>query len=389
MAQGQNIPPRGFSTAEFENRLRRAQEQMRAHQMDALFLTTEPEIRYFSGFLTQFWQSPTRPWYMLVPKKGKPIAIIPEIGASYMRSTWLDDIRTWSSPFPADEGITLLKQALREVGGKTGNVGMLIGAETHLHMPYADFQQLDETHFVDATAILRSLRMVKSEAEIEKIAHICGIASDAFETLPEFVTTGDTEAGAFLKFKIDLLQRGADDVPYLVGGAGQDGYDDIISPPTEKELKEGDILMLDTGALFDGYFCDFDRNYAIGKASDRAKKAYETLYEATEAGIKAARPGVQCHEVFTTMWDVITRDNPQADNNVGRMGHGLGIQLTEPPSHALFDETRLEPGMVITLEPGLSLSPTQMMVHEEDVVIREDGAELLTRRAPEILPVIP
>ncbi len=74
------------------------------------------------------------------------------------------------------------------------------------------------TVLFDATGIVRAQRMVKSEAEIEKIAHVCAIASDSFEALPGFVQIGDTERRAFAKMRIDLLQRGADDVPYLVGG---------------------------------------------------------------------------------------------------------------------------------------------------------------------------
>jgi Xaa-Pro aminopeptidase len=75
-------------------------------------------------------------------------------------------------------------------------------------------------------------------------------------------------------------------------------------------------------------------------------------------------------------------------NDVGRMGHGLGMQLTEWPSHTPWDQTVLEPGMVLTLEPGMSFAPGKVMVHEENIVVRAEGAELLTRRAAPELPVI-
>ena len=91
-------PVRGFDLAEFEMRSQRAQRMMRELRVDALLLTTEPHVRYFSGFLTQFWLSPTRPWFLLLPLEGKPIAVIPSIGEVGMRETWLDDIRCWSSP---------------------------------------------------------------------------------------------------------------------------------------------------------------------------------------------------------------------------------------------------------------------------------------------------
>jgi len=385
------VPPRGFPTTEFESRLNRTQHLMSQRDIQALLLTTEPEFHYFSGFLTQFWQSPTRPWFLIIPKYGKPIAVIPEIGANYLRTTWIEDIRTWSSPAPRDDGVSLLMQTLREVAGTTGRIGTPMGRETHLRMPLADFDAIrvafSNAEFVDATPLIRELRLIKSEAETEKIAHICKIVTGAFQSLPDLIAVGDREVEVFRKFKINILQRGADDVPYLVGGAGLGGYNDIISPPSSRALQAGDILMLDTGSVFDGYFCDFDRNYTFGHASDSAKKAYEILYQATEAGLKAAHPGATCREIFNSMLKIL-ETNGVSTGNVGRLGHGLGMQLTEWPSLTYFDETVLASGMVLTLEPGLSIAPGKMMVHEENIVIREGGPELLTKRAPMELPIL-
>lgn len=385
------IPSRGFTSAEFQSRVNRAQGLMRQQDFQALLLTTEPEFRYFSGFLTQFWQSPTRPWFLVVPAQGKPVAVIPEIGADYLATTWIDDIRTWSSPAPQDDGVSLLVQTLKETAGLTGRIGIPMGPETCLRMPLVDFDTIRTANpnleFADATLLIRELRLIKSESEIEKIAHICRIVSDSFGALTELIAVGDMEMDVFRKIKIDILQRGADDVPYLVGGAGPGGYDDIISPPSDRVIQDGDILMLDTGSVFDGYFCDFDRNFTFGYASDSARNAYEVLYQATAAGLQAAHPGATCSDIFHSMWRIIEAYSPSA-SGVGRLGHGLGMQLTEWPSHTHFDETILRPGMVLTLEPGLTIEPGKMMVHEENIVIREDGPELLTRRAPAELPII-
>lgn len=366
---------------------------MRQQRLDALWLTTEPEFRYFSGFLTQFWQSPTRPWFLVVPAEGKPIAVIPEIGAAAVATTWLNDIRTWPSPRPNDDGVSLLLATLREVVGRNGRVAILMGPETHLRMPLADFENIrgamigNGLELVDATPLVRTLRLQKSAAEIEKITYICELVSDAFAALPELIAPGDVEQEIFRTFKIEILRRGADDVPYLVGGAGPNGYDDIISPPTNRAIQPGDILMLDTGSVFDGYFCDFDRNCAISQSPDVARRAYDVLYRAAEAGIAAARPGITAADLFHAMWQELEIWDVSG-TNVGRMGHGLGMQLTEWPSLTPADQTVLQPGMVLTLEPGLEIVPGRMMVHEENVVIREDGAELLTRRAPRELPII-
>ncbi len=373
-----------FPDAEFEARVERAQSLMREQSIDALLFTSEAEIRYFTGFRTLFWQSPTRPWFLVLPAKGKPIAIIPEIGAALMRSTWIDDIRTWASPAELDDGISLLTSALDGYQ----KIGMMMGRESALRMPLADFEALRKnlrsTSFVDVSPLMQSLRMIKSPAEIEMISGICTIASNSFENAEKLFFEGQPLIEAFRAFKVELLKQGAEDVPYLVGGAGEGGYGDVISPPDDTPLRAGDVLMLDTGSTLRGYFCDFDRNFAIGQASDEANSAYATLYQATEAALNIARPGITCADLYQAMANVIGGEGGE----VGRYGHGLGMQLTEGPSIISFDHTELAEGMVLTLEPSMQVSEGKIMVHEENIVIRDGAPQILTKRAAPELPVI-
>lgn len=384
-------PNRGFEDEEFAARTARAQEKMAEAGMAGLLLTTEPEVRYFSGFHTLFWQSPTRPWFLFVPATGEPVAIIPEIGADLMRRTWVKDVRTWSAPAPRDDGVSLLTDLLFPHAQRGETIGMMMGHETHLRMPLDDYNRLlaglEGLRIIDATDIVRKLRMVKSAAEIEKISYICDIGSRTFSQVPEFAREGQPLEDLFRAFRRAGLAQGADDVPYLVGGADQGGYHDIISPPSRRPLTHGDILMLDTGANWDGYFCDFDRNWAIGAADDASRQAYDVLWRATEAGIAAARPGATCRDLFQSMQTVIKELDDQG-GDVGRLGHGLGMQLTEWPSHADWDTTEITENMVLTLEPSLGYGEGRIMVHEENLVVRAGGAELLSARAAPELPVI-
>ncbi len=384
-------PERGFIAAEFVARTQRAQQRMVEDGVAGLLLMSEPEVRYFTGFQTLFWQSPTRPWFLFVPATGKPVAVIPEIGAALMRRTWIEDIRTWSAPAPADDGVSLLAELLAPLADGGGALGVMKGHETHLRMPLADWERLmamlPGLQIADATGLVQGLRMVKSEAEIEKLRHICAIGSAAFDTVPEFAVTGQALDTVFREFRRTAIGLGADDAPYLVGGADQGGYADVISPPTSRPLQAGDVLMLDTGCVWDGYYCDFDRNWAIGRADDPARRAYDVLWRATEAGIAAARPGTSCRDLFRAMSDVIA-EMDDSGGDVGRLGHGLGMQLTEQPSHASFDRTELAENMVLTIEPSLSYGDGMMMVHEENIIVRAGGAELLTRRAAPDLPII-
>ncbi|HAV07562.1 MAG TPA: peptidase M24, partial [Rhodobacteraceae bacterium] len=135
------------------------------------------------------------------------------------------------------------------------------------------------------------------------------------------------------------------------------------------------------------YFCDFDRNYAIGPASDAVRRAQDALFSATETALATLRPGMRAcdlHRILTE--DLRARG---ATPGGGRLGHGLGITLTEWPSLTPLDTTVLREGMVLTLEPGVDIAPGRILVHEENIVLRADGPELLSRRAPAELPEIP
>ena len=374
---------RGFPQAEYEGRLARAQARMADEGLGALLLTTEPEVRYFTGFLTRFWESPSRPWFLIVPLSGRPVAVIPSIGAALMASTWIEDIRTWAAPDPEDDGVSLLADALREAGGPVGVPSHL---ETHLRMPLADFarvQRLAGPEFTDDRRIVADLRAIKSEAEIAKIADSCGIAARAFGRMGEIAGPGVPLAQVFRDFQRLLLEEGADWVPYLAGGAGPEGYADVISPATEVPLAAGDILMLDTGAVRDGYFCDYDRNFAVGRASEGQQSAHARLIEATQAGLEAARAGVRADEIWQAMAAIVG-----GGEGAGRLGHGLGMQLTEGLSLTAKDRTVLQPGMVITLEPGVETAPGRFMVHEENIVITEGAPRVLSPLSGPDLPVI-
>ncbi len=387
-----NKPPvRGFPVTEFEQRTERAQAMMRTLEIDAMLLTTEPNVRYFTGFFTQFWLSPTRPWFLVVPLQGKPVAVIPTIGTVGMQATWLDDVRSWSSPQPGDDGISLLTQTIEEMPRRFGRLGVSLGTESHLRMPAADFQQLQDkltnTEIVDCAQLILELCNIKSAAEVEKIKHVCEITSGSFNALPGFASVGDSERDIVRAMRIDLLRRGADHTPFIVSASGHDGYYNIIMGPTDRVLGNGDLLIIDTGTVFDGYYCDFDRNFAFGYASDASKRAYETVYKSTDAGFSAARPGNTTSDIWRAMWAVLEAGGAEG-NDIGRMGHGLGTQLTEWPSNTATDNTELQPGMVLTLEPGMSYDGGKQMVHEENILITDAGAVMLSKRAAPELPVI-
>lgn len=384
-------PSRGFEHSEFRQRTDKLQQRMAVKGIDAVFFTTEPEFRYFSGFKSQFWESPTRPWFLVVPASGRPIAVVPAIGVAGFESTWIEDVRSWPSPRPEDDGISLLGDTLADVSSHQRRIGAMLGPETHLRMPAANFaalkERLNQFEMTDVSLIVRDIRSIKSIAEIAKIRFACEVTAAGFEYLLHQLHAGMTEREACKAMHIEMLRLGADACPYLISASGQGGYDNIIMGPTDRTLNEGDVLIIDTGANFDGYFSDFDRNYAFGRVDADTHRAYAAVYQSTAAGLNTAAPGRTTGDVWLAMWSVL-EDAGALGNDVGRMGHGLGMQLTEWPSNIPGGDVVLQPGMILTLEPGMTFAPGKMMVHEENILITDNGCEMLHQRAWSTMPVI-
>ncbi|GIT87986.1 Xaa-Pro peptidase family protein [Roseobacter sp. OBYS 0001] len=380
-----------FETSEYRLRTEQVQNRMASLDIAALLLTTEADVRYITGFMTRFWESPTRPWFVIVPATGVPIAVIPSIGKALMKTTWISEIRSWRAPNYEDDGVTLLAQTLCETVPKGARIAVPGGGGTQLRMPLQDWQRLQAAAagrvFVGDGDLMAAQRMVKSEAEISRIAKACGVADRAFARVPEIASAGTSLRDVFRRFQMLCLDEGADWVPYLAGGAGPGGVRDVISPATDNPLQTGDVLMLDTGLVRDGYFCDFDRNFSIGPPSPATMSAHARLIAATQAAFDVAKAGCTAADLFRVMDDIVT--DGQGGSDAGRLGHGLGLQLTEPPSLIAQDHTVLQAGMVLTLEPGIDLGDGRILVHEENIVIREDCAEWLSTPAGPEMMVLP
>ena len=382
---------RGFNKIEYQKRVKDLQVNMQNNNIDLTLITSPHNFRYFTGLDSYFWESPTRPWFLLISQNKNPVAIIPSIGKTALQKTWIKEIKTWPSPQPKDEGVSELKKYINKVLPNKGNIGCELGLESHLRMSINDFDylrnSLSNLKFIDASIIIWKQRIIKSQNEIKKIKEIILIASKVFDNFQNQINIGMTEIEICKIFKKELINEGADHTLYMSCSSGNGGYDQIICDPSDKIIQNGDIMVIDTGTTLDGYFCDFNRNYGFGSISKESINAYNYLWEATERTLDKLRPGISCAEIYESLFDVLKNTGLQS-NNVGRMGHGLGLQLTEPPSIMKKDKSVLEENMIITIEPSLEYSPGKMLVHEENVLITKGGYELLSSRTPKKLPIV-
>lgn len=224
---------------------------------------------------------------------------------------------------------------------------------------------------------------------MRRIAHT---ANRAFAQVREHVTPGQTERDVYQCLHRVLIEYGAEKVPYLVPVSGAGGYTQVNMGPTNRVLQAGDVLFIDCGATLQGYFCDFNRNFAIGLLTPELQNAYRRVYDAASAGMDSIRPGRTAADIWRVMHKVLDRPDATA-TPIGRLGHGIGLDITEPPSLASGDETPLEEGMVLAVEPSMTLpgivgTHCRLMVHEENVLVTRTGCELLTSAAGPEMTII-
>ena len=378
-----------FPKEEYLKRLDNIHKKLENENIDAIVITTPANFRYFSGLDSNFWESPTRPWFLIISKNGKIKALVPSIGLSAIESTFIKDIEVWQSPNPKDEGTSLLKKIIKTFP-KNSNIGFELGMETYLRMSIKEFlkikKDLQEYNFIDSTNIVWSLRKIKSDLEIKNIEKVCSITSKVFNNLINKISLGMSEREIATIFKKDLINNGVDYIMYLSCASGINGYNQIICNPSEKKIGDGDILIIDTGSTLNGYYCDFDRNFGFGNINQKSSDAYNKLWNATEKTLEIIKPGISCKEVYESLSKNLFSKNVKS--NVGRMGHGFGLQLTEPPSIMIDDNTILEKNMILALEPSIEIENDLMLVHEENILITQNGNRLLTSRTPKELPVI-
>lgn len=231
---------------------------------------------------------------------------------------------------------------------------------------------------------IKCQRMIKSQKEIDLIRQAQKITDDAFAYICGYIKPGMTDrqiAGKLLDFcYCHGSQRPAFDF-IVVSGKNSSMPHGV---PTDKVVEEGDFITMDYGCTIDGYCSDMTRTVGIGKISDEQKLIYDTVLAAHKAAILAAKAGVSCRQVDKTARDIIQQAGYGACFGHGT-GHSLGIEIHESPAFSTADETICEPGMVMTVEPGIYVEGKYGCRTENMIVITPDGCENLTASPSDLI----
>jgi Xaa-Pro dipeptidase len=355
---------------------------MAAKEMQAVLLGTGNNLRYFSGYPSPSRSIP-RPFFTLLPLDGDPV-FFTHAGhqAEAQRYSWIGDVRDYTelSRAPVD----LLREAFAEKGLLGQTVGMELGLEQAMDISYLEFRRLSETlgetRLVDAAEILWRVRMIKSAAEIACVRESCRITGEAYGTTFTGVPEGATELDVFRSMH-DRLERDSMGDIFLAITSGEGNYDLVTKPPDARPLRKGDFLWMDAGCTVSGYWSDFSRAGVVGSPSADQVSAQQAIHQITTAAVRMVRPGITASAIArfcsTKLDDLRFPITSSITALASRVGHGMGLNMTEPPHLSVHDHTCLEPGMVITIEPGVATQYGTFHV-EENVLVTEDGYEILS-----------
>lgn len=381
-----------FPTEEFLERIKKAREKMDESGIDALLLTSKENVIYFSGIRTIGWGSKHRPMGVVIAKSNdKPvICVLPEnlYEVSY-HSSWIEEIRPWGGWRRKDavpDPITAFSDACKELGVEKGTIGLELGYGQRVDMSQEDFENLKsklaDAQFVDAGPLLWDLRIFKSTLEIEALRKACDATSKAFERGFNSLKPGMTERELASIIMSELSFQTHELPGFLMVRSGQIKYGMVNVEPFEKPINPGEFVVVDVGANYKYYWSDFMRMAHIGEPSPEERRFFDAELASQQAGVEVIKPGIMLHEIFDACYETLI-DRGMKDHVPGleRVGHGLGLDVHEPPSIAKSSEVIVQPNMVLTVEPIFWDQPDHVIGNfatEDIILVTENGHEVLS-----------
>ena len=351
------------------SRRARAAALIRDAGLDAAAFVPGPGFAYLTGLDFPLMERPT---LLFLTAEARMLAIMPALERLKWGSAF-PDVETvyWQDSDGFEDAFEAAARALKAVavGVEGGRMRMFEYDALRRHLGNGEARNAD--------AALQALRIAKDEDEIASLSRAIGISELALgETLDE-VRAGATERTIAALLKSRMLAHGSDGFgfePIVLAGAK------AANPhgtPDDTPLGPGDALLIDFGAKCDGYSADITRTFFCEHVSDRHAEIYETVRAANARGRSLAGPGVTAHDLDSAVTGAL-RSSPFADMIVHKTGHGLGLDVHEAPQIMVGNHQTLEPGYVLTIEPGLYRAGDVGIRIEDDVTITEEGARSLT-----------
>ncbi|WP_435358361.1 M24 family metallopeptidase [Haloarchaeobius sp. DFWS5] len=361
-----------MSTTDFERRTRACQERLREQDVDAAVLFPSPNLYYASGF----HESPgERHLFLFVPSEGDPVFLVPELYGSQVRDeSWIGEVHTWAD---GEDPVEHVREILAPI--VSGGAHVLVD-DTMWALFTQDLEAaLPDATFGLASEVFDDLRMRKDETELDALRRAGELADSVSTEVRKLGRSaiGMTERELAEEIESSLASAGGEGLSFeVIVGAGPNGAKPHHHH-SDRKIRTGEPVVLDFGAWVDHYPGDQTRTVVFaGDPPARFEEVHELVCDALDAGVAAVEPGVEAQAVDRAAREVI-EDAGYGDQFIHRTGHGVGLDVHEPPYIVEGNALELEPGMVFSVEPGVYIEGEFGVRVEDLVVVTEDGCERL------------
>ncbi|TWI55964.1 M24 family metallopeptidase [Halalkalibacter nanhaiisediminis] len=351
------------------NRIEKLRAQFRERDIDALLITSQYNRQYMTGFFGT-----------------AGVALISEKAAIF-----ITDFRYVEQAKEQAKGYEIIQHTgpiFEEVAKQVEKLGMKKLGFEQSHLTYEAYQLyakfIESASLVPIAGLVEGIRLKKDEDEINLIQDAANIADAAFDHITTFIRPGITELDVANELEFFMRKQGASSSSFdtIVASGLRSALPHGVA--SEKVIEKGELVTLDYGAYYKGYCSDITRTVAVGEVSEELKAIYQTVLEAQLRGMAGIKPGLTGKQADALTRDYITKKG-YGDYFGHSTGHGLGMEVHEGPALSMKSSTVLEPGMVVTVEPGIYIAGVGGTRIEDDTLITEDGNRTFTHSPKELL----
>ncbi|MEX1157430.1 MAG: Xaa-Pro peptidase family protein [Thermomicrobiales bacterium] len=349
----------------YRARMERAKAEMARQGVDFLFVTPSSDLTYLLGYPAHASERMT---LLCVPREGEPFVVAPTLEAVRLESrSDIVDVHRWEeTESPAE----LVARLVENAAGASVGVSDQTWAVFLIRLQ----EKLPDTTFTSGNNVLRELRMVKDEREIDLLREAGARADRAWERfIASSRIAGRTERDVAGDIRALMSDEGLEPGGFLIVGSGPNSS----SPhhmTSDRVIQDGEAVVFDFGSPYQHYYSDITRTIHVGEPSDAFRRVYDVVLAANRAARAAVRPGVACEAIDRAARDVI-EEAGYGEYFIHRVGHGLGLDGHEEPYMVDGNKLPLAPGMVFSDEPGIYI-PGKFGVRIEDILVcTADGAE--------------
>lgn len=355
------------------NRISDLASRLQNDNIDIMALNPGPTMGYITGLQFHLMERPT---LFLVDRSGNAAIILPELESSKVKQSlpslscftyddnpenWLEAIRSGFNSFPHNKPV----------------IGLEPNRMRYLELNYIQLA-VQHAEFKSANSTIAAMRIHKDQDEITNMRKAVVIAENAFIHTLQLIKAGMSEKQIATELTIQMLREGSDpEMPFAPIIASGPNSANPHAVPTDRTIQPGDLIVIDWGAGYQGYFSDLTRVVAVGEIGLELQNIHQIVLNANKAGREAAKSGIAAGEVDRAGRMVISAVG-YSEYFTHRIGHGLGLEAHEDPY--IYSENRqtLSCGMTFTVEPGIYLPGKGGVRIEDDVVVTDSGSESLS-----------